>query len=170
MPVSVQLNVLGGFSLDTEGRKIPVLPRKARALLSFLAVQRRGPTTREFIGELLWSDRASEQVRHSLRQTLAVLRKSFSNTDVVVSREGSLQLGSAVHTDVSRLFALSANSDPARLRMAVESYTGPLLDGFPPVSKDFDDWLVLTRANLETEVINSLAQLADTSTRSGDVQ
>jgi DNA-binding SARP family transcriptional activator/TolB-like protein len=168
MPVS--LSIFGGFNLRVEGQKAPVLPRKARALLAFLAVQREQPVTREFVGELLWSDRGNEQVRHSLRQTLAVLRKSVGEQELVIGRDGALALGNGIQTDVSHLLELSSNSGRVQFQAAVDAYSGPLLDGFPPVSKDFDDWLSIMRAKFEATILKVLARLADSSTKAGDTQ
>jgi DNA-binding SARP family transcriptional activator/TolB-like protein len=170
MPGSVRLNIMGGFSLQVEGGNTPVLPRKARALLSYLTIHAGRAVPREAVGELLWSDRGSEQVRHSLRQTLAVIRKDFEDCNVIISRDGALVLASSVQSDVAPLLQLSASSNLAEMHKAAEAYAGPLLDGFPPVSKDFDDWLTLTRAKLEVTALKVMAQLADAATKSGDRQ
>ena len=170
MPAPVRLLILGGFQLSLEGREVAELPRKARALLAYLAVHQDRQTTRETAGELLWSDRGPEQVRHSLRQTLAVLRKLFRDRELVRARDGALFLSGDVESDAGRLLQLTADSDREAMRRAAEAYTGQLLDGFPPVSKDFDDWLMLTRARLETTVLRVLGRLADEATKAGDAQ
>src|SRR5258708_6067601 len=138
MPLAVFLNILGGFNLHLEDREAPVLPRKTRALLAYLATQQGRPVMREAVAELLWSDRGSEQVRHSLRQALGDLRKHFRDRDVVLTVDRGLVLADDIQCDVSGLLRLTPDSDRAARQRAADAYAGPLLDGFPPVSKDFD--------------------------------
>ena len=63
-----------------DGRELHQLPRKADALPALLALQPGRPIAREMIADFLWTDRGPEQARHSLRQTLLVLRRSVATT------------------------------------------------------------------------------------------
>ena len=74
-PVLIQL--LGGFRLSVAGREVTSLPRKAQALLAYLAMQDGRPVSRETVSDLLWTDRGATQARHSLRQTLLVTRREL---------------------------------------------------------------------------------------------
>ena len=47
-------------------------------------------------------------------------------------------------------------------------YRGPLLDGFPPVSPEFDDYLNTMRRALETDVLEALGRIADDTADGGD--
>jgi DNA-binding SARP family transcriptional activator len=77
-----QLLLLGDFVLiDPNGRSIDVPTRKNRALLAILALSSGRRVTRERICGLLWSDRAEEQARSSLRQSLAALRKELGGDE-----------------------------------------------------------------------------------------
>ena len=113
MPSSIYLSILGGFSLRVDGQEASALPRKARALLAYLAVQRDRPVSREAVGELLWSDRGEDQVRHSLRQTLAVSRKIFRGRDLVLSRDGALSLADDIAIDADPCCKVDVDEVPA---------------------------------------------------------
>lgn len=88
---SVLIQVLGGFRLTVAGRVVSSLPRKAQALLAYLAVQDGRPATRDTVSDLLWTDRGAEQARHSLRQTLLVLRRELP--DVIGGMRGRWRSG-----------------------------------------------------------------------------
>jgi DNA-binding SARP family transcriptional activator len=75
-----ELRLLGPLSLAIDGRELYQLPRKADALLALLALQPGRPVARETVADFLWTDRGPEQARHSLRQTLLVLRRSMAMT------------------------------------------------------------------------------------------
>src|SRR5215204_723422 len=168
MPEAVRLDVFGGFGLSIGDRTALALPRKTRALLAYLAAHPDRQMSREGVGELIWSDRAPEQARQSLRQTLTVLRKHFHGQEIIVVSDGSLTLGPGVVCDVARLVRLSRSSGDAEIHQAVEGYAGPLLDGFPPVSRDFDDWLTLMRAKFESQVLDLFARLGDMAAAAAD--
>jgi hypothetical protein len=72
-----EVRLLGALSLAIDGRELHQLPRKADALLALLALQPGRPMARETVADFLWTNRAPEQARHSLRQTLLVLRRSL---------------------------------------------------------------------------------------------
>src|SRR3954469_1484614 len=62
----VELRLLGPFALRTGGRTVRSLPRKAQALLAYLAMQRQRTVPREQLAELLWGRSGDEQARRSL--------------------------------------------------------------------------------------------------------
>jgi DNA-binding SARP family transcriptional activator/Tfp pilus assembly protein PilF len=164
----IHIEVLGGFRLSVNGENGPTLPRKSRAMLAYLSVQRDRAASREAVGELLWSDRGADQTRHSLRQALVDLRRHFADDEIIAARDGRLELASDVSCDASVLLALTVNSTPEAMRSAAEAYGGKLLDGFPPISRDFDDWLPPMRARLENTVLDALVRLARAATEKGD--
>ena len=101
LAVPVHLTLLGGFALSVGGAAAPTLPRKTRALLTLLALQRGRAMEREAVGECLWPDRGAEQVRHSLRQALTELRRLLAPHDLVTARAGLLSLAPAVEVDAA---------------------------------------------------------------------
>src|SRR4029450_8413845 len=76
---SLHLTLLGSFGARLgDGRVIPVRRRKARALLAYLALKPGAQQSREKLIALLWGDAEPGQSRHSLRQTLTVLRRDLA--------------------------------------------------------------------------------------------
>jgi DNA-binding SARP family transcriptional activator/TolB-like protein len=159
MTEPAHLNVLGAFRLCVGGNEVPMLPRKVRALLAYLAMQRGQRVIRDAVGELLWSDRGAEQVRHSLRQALGDLRRHVPECHLVISQEGTLKLADRTGCDATLVLQLSPSSDRTAMRAAVDAYSGPLLSDFPSISRDFDGWLSSMRSRLESLVLDALDRL-----------
>ena len=67
MPPRLSLKLLGGFRAEVGSRQVS-LPRKARALLAYLALSPPGPHSRPKPAGLLWGNTTEEQARNSLRQ------------------------------------------------------------------------------------------------------
>ena len=167
----VSLTLLGGFTLRVGGREVASIPRKARALLAYLAMQDGKPVSRETISDLLWTDRGVEQARHSLRQTLLVLRRELRDAgeDLIRSEDGVLSFRpEAVATDVGRFRVLARSRERADLAEAAELYAGPLLARFQPVAADFDDWVDRTRGEIAEVSLDVLGRLADCCLAAGD--
>src|SRR3954467_1521791 len=67
--VGLALRLLGEFEArDNAGRLVTIGARKTRALLAVLALASSNWVLRDRICRLLWSDRADEQARSSLRR------------------------------------------------------------------------------------------------------
>src|ERR1700731_124115 len=71
----LQVAVLGPFALRCRGRDIK-LPRKAQALLAYLALQQGQPVSRERLAYLLWPDHSDAQPRHGVRNCLFDIRRA----------------------------------------------------------------------------------------------
>lgn len=168
MKVGVRLSVLGGFGLQVDGQDGPPLPRKTRALLAVLAVDRGRPMARERVAELLWPNSGPKQIQGSLREALYSLRRPLRGHEVVVSHDGALALGEDVATDVEEFQRQALAEDLASLHRAVRAYRGPLLAGFPHVEEDFADWLTTSRADLERKALAVLERVGDLCTAGGD--
>ncbi len=167
----VSITLLGGFTLRVGGKEMTSIPRKARALLAYLAMQDGKPVSRETMSDLLWTDRGVEQARHSLRQTLLVLRRELRDAgeDLIRSEDGVLSFRpEAVATDVGRFRVLAGSRDRADLAEAAELYAGPLLARFQPVAADFDDWVDRSRGEVEEISLDVLGRLADSCMAAGD--
>ncbi len=168
MSVPISLRVLGGFFLTVAGREVTLLPRKAQALLAYLAMQDGRSVTRESVSDLLWPTRGVEQARHSLRQTLLVLRRDIPDGIGNDPRMLGIVPG-VVETDIGRFRLLSRSTERAELAEAAEAYGGALLNRFPPVSEDFDDWLRTSRDELTDQAIEVMRRLVDACLAAGDV-
>ena len=172
MTSPVLIRLLGGFRLSVAGREVTSLPRKAQALLAYLAIQDGRPVSRETVSDLLWTDRGARQAKASLRQNLLVTRQALRDAGAEVIDTPLRMVAfvpGIVETDVGRFRLLARASDRASLAEAAEVYAGTLLDRFPPVSGDFDDWLVTARAEVTDAAIDVLHRLTDACLAEGDV-
>ena len=75
--MGLSIGLLGPLVIESEDNGLGKIPKKARALLAFLAAQGGQAVSRERLADLLWPYQGSEQARHSLRNCLLELRKAL---------------------------------------------------------------------------------------------
>src|SRR5215475_8178464 len=75
--MGLSIGLLGPLVIESEENALGKIPKKARALLAFLAAQGGQAVSRERLADLLWPYQGSEQARHSLRNCLLELRKAL---------------------------------------------------------------------------------------------
>ena len=75
--MTLSISILGPLVIESGDCRLGKVPKKARALLAFLAAQAGQPVSRERLADLLWPYQGSEQARHSLRNCLLELRKAL---------------------------------------------------------------------------------------------
>jgi DNA-binding SARP family transcriptional activator len=75
--MSLSISLLGPLVIKSDECRLDKLPKKARALLAFLAAQNGQAVSRERLADLLWPYQGSEQARHSLRNCLLEMRKTL---------------------------------------------------------------------------------------------
>jgi len=140
--------MLGGWSL-TGSTDLPLPTRKDRQLLAYLAAQNGRPQSREKLASLLWADRAEEQARDSLRQSLAALRRAFRTVglDPVISDRTTVCLDlSLIAVDMVTFAAGCTTSVPSAALAGL--YRGPFLDGLDTSTPDFEQWVTQERHHL----------------------
>ena len=145
-----KLVLFGGWSLTgPDGSDLTLPTRKDRQLLAYLAAQHARPHSREKLASLLWSDRAEEQARDSLRQSLAALRRTFRAVGVDALKtdrnEASLD-PSALSTDVVTFAAGCIGSVPSAA--LAQLYRGPFLEGLEASTPEFERWVTQERQRL----------------------
>lgn len=69
-------------------------------------------------------------------------------------------LSGSIKTDVGEFRALAGSPARSDLAVAAQVYTGPLLDQFPSVAADFDQWLERARSDLTNSAIEMLVRLS----------
>jgi TolB-like protein/cytochrome c-type biogenesis protein CcmH/NrfG len=132
----LRLTLYGSFSVaSATGAEIALKSRKARAMLSFLALSPGNSRSREEIMALLWSDRGEAQARASLRQVLTGLRKDLGEDFMAALRITD----DAVSLDPDRVVVEDANGGEE------------LLAGFHLHDPAFEDWLRDERLRQEEE-------------------
>jgi DNA-binding SARP family transcriptional activator len=76
--MALTIGLLGALVIESDDCRLGKVPKKARALLGFLAAQQGGQAvSRERLADLLWPYQGSDQARHSLRNCLLELRKAL---------------------------------------------------------------------------------------------
>ena len=158
------ISLLGRFELRVCGREVTNIPRKARALLAYLAMQDGGSVPREAVADLLWTDRGAEQARHSLRQTLLVLRRELRDAGGEVIRNDDRTLAfipGMVTADTDRLSRLAGSREQDDLAEAAQLCTRPFLAGFPTIAAEFDDWLTQVRGRMTETAADVLERLIE---------
>jgi DNA-binding SARP family transcriptional activator/TolB-like protein/Tfp pilus assembly protein PilF len=164
------LQLLGEFALKRAGEFVDLPHRKDRLLLSFLCLQSGRPVSRDKLAGLLWADRAEEQARGSLRQSLAALRATFgedADNVVVAGRDSVTVKQSGLHIDVEDFERAAV--DISTLAGASRLYPGPLLDGFDSPSPEYGQWLLPERQRLEDLAASVVERLAKVETSSQDL-
>ncbi|QIG47236.1 hypothetical protein G5V57_05535 [Nordella sp. HKS 07] len=144
------LQLLGGFALKRGGEPVDLPHRKDRSLLGFLCLNSDRPVSRDKLAGLLWADRAEEQARGSLRQSLAALRAVFgedSDNVLLAGRDSVSVKPAGLCCDVEAFERAAA--DMATLADAPGLYSGPLFDGCEAPSLDYEQWLAPERQRLE---------------------
>src|SRR5215470_8510626 len=156
----LRLKVLGGFEARSgSGQPIDIATRKTRALLAYLAVPAGRSHTRDKLTGLLWSDRADQQARNSLRQALTELGRILADIDpspLVKGRDTLALDPEAVVVDAVLFERLAASRDADDLRRAADLYAGDLLEGFGLRDAAFEDWLRHERQRYRDMMITGL--------------
>jgi TolB-like protein len=156
------LNLLGGFELrPREGPPIALSTKTGQALLAYLALMQGQRHSRDKLAALLWEDRPDQQARSSLRQTLAVLRKSLpiDASWINTGGDGVALEGGAFETDAARFDSLALQGSAESLSEAATLYKGDLLQGFQLRSEGFADWLRSERERIHTRAVEVLTKL-----------
>lgn len=144
----VRMRLWGDFSVtDSMGKVITPRGRKARALLAWLALHPGRPISRERICGLLWGNRAEEQARASLRQTLFEL-KPFT-----IGPEPLLHVGRShisldpnrLQTDLDGLDDAARCQDGAAFARLHPDHGEHFLNNLNDIDSSFDDWLAIER-------------------------
>ncbi|MEM7031314.1 MAG: BTAD domain-containing putative transcriptional regulator [Chloroflexota bacterium] len=166
MTDSLQISSLGKLIISTNGIPISNLPRKAEALLVYLATTRQ-PQSREHLAGLLWPEYQQGRAAQSLRVLLSRLRQSYE--PYLVIRRQDIELHTRyVDFDVWHLEAgLENNASPivskdeaSTLAQLLSYYeTDFLADFVLSDSQPFEEWVFLERERLRLEVIKAFDRL-----------
>ena len=147
-----RLRILGEPSGIGRGEDdINLASRKSLALLTYLALNRHQPPSRDRLIDLFWGERFEQQARQSLRQAVYGLRRALDVDGInpIVTAGETVTLEPALITvDVWEFERLAASDSPADLEAAAALYRGPLLANLRLRESSFNEWLDLERARL----------------------
>ncbi|HEU0012815.1 MAG TPA: BTAD domain-containing putative transcriptional regulator [Longimicrobium sp.] len=139
--------------------------RRRIALLAILAVARRRPVGRERLIGLLWPEHPADAARHTLSESLYVLRKEMGDGAFVAAGDDLALSPEVVATDVG---AFEEALEEGRLEDAVAAYGGPFLDGFyVSDAQEFGHWVDGERDRLARAYAQALETLAERAEAEG---
>jgi class 3 adenylate cyclase/tetratricopeptide (TPR) repeat protein len=161
----LRVRLLGDLAIEVDGTAVePPASRRARALLGWLALDRRmHPRSR--LAARFWPDVLDESARTSLRSALSALRRALgpdSERYLLATRdEVGFADGSLVWTDVAEFERCVEEN---RLQDALAISGGELLFGLE------DDWVYERRDDHRDRLAGVLARLAAGAEQDGDLQ
>jgi DNA-binding SARP family transcriptional activator/TolB-like protein/Tfp pilus assembly protein PilF len=162
--MGLSIGLLGALVIESEEGGLGKIPKKARALVGYLAAQGGQAVSRERLADLLWPYQGSEQARHSLRNCLLELRKALgaNAAQYLVSDFAHCRVRD-VAVDVDRFERLSRSPQRAEVQAAADLYRGEFLADFHIDSEPFQEWLAAERDRALALVCDVLQRLTATS-------
>lgn len=169
----IKLSLLGPFGVRIGSRALTGLPKKAQALLAFVALHTGRPIPRERLATLLWADSGNEQARRSLRECLVALRSALGlgAANLLATEGGSvcLSLSQNVEIDVRRFESLARSTTIVDLEAAAAYYRDEFLHGLQIGSEPFADWMLIERRRLSALMSDVWYRLAAAHAEAGGV-
>ena len=174
----LELFLLGSYQIKLDHQPITgIKTDKARALLAYLAEERKRSHRRQVLAGLLWPDFPESSARESLRHALANLRQVLGdehNPNPFILVDGdTLQFNplSDFWLDVAVFEGLAASTSDISsssgatleiLESAIFLYHGSFLEGFTlKDSPDFDNWTYVLRERYQGIASTILEKLAN---------
>jgi TolB-like protein/Tfp pilus assembly protein PilF len=158
--MALRVHLLGIPSLrsDVTGEELELSTRRARGLVYMLAARPRLSLTRRQLAHAMWPDRGEDQSRASLRQALSDARRALRGCDVELSGDQDHVVLEPEHVwvDLHAFDAALRAGTADALREAMSLYRGPFLEGFPPLTDPFDDWVFHERQRLTELFLGAL--------------
>ena len=159
----VALTLLGSWSLEVKGTKIPITS-SAKRLIVLLAL--KGGQRRAYVAGTLWPDVPEKRALTRLRGLLWSLRRQCEH--LLDSSEDSVALAPGVVVDVRRLLAVArrviagaVSEEELTEQLKILAEPAELLLGW------YDDWVLVERDRINELRIRALECLAEQLLRSG---
>jgi DNA-binding SARP family transcriptional activator len=167
--MTLSISILGPLAIESDDRRLGKVPKKARALLAFLAAQGGQLVSRERLADLLWPYQGSEQARHSLRNCLLELRKALGAGAVshLVADFANCRIQDVV-SDLDTFERMSRSQHRSELQAAADLYRGEFLADFDINSEPFQEWLAAERDRTLAIICDVLHRLTVQQDASGD--
>ena len=159
----LRLELIGDFKLlDANGQPVEISARKGRALLAIVALSPSGSVSRQRLANLLWGDRADEQARGSLRQTLSSLRRDLAAIDahLLSSDDENVAIDlKRISSDIADFRRLALSDDLADLRTAMRLWRGDPLANIAVHASELQEWIGEQRSQLHAAYVEVLERL-----------
>ena len=166
----LHIRLLGGCTLEQNGRPLALPYDKVRALLAWLVLEAQRPVSRAQVADMLWPDVDPEDARANLRHALHSLKRALgSNAGIIqADRQSLCFLSRGIRVDVLE-FLDGATARPPGWRLAL--YQGEFmqdvhLEGCPVWQEWCDSW----RQRLHTDARQQLANLSHEQLSNGQWQ
>jgi len=175
MDKRLAIHCLGAFSVTLADVELSGFESdKARALLAYLATESDRPHHRERLAGLLWPDFDDKSARTNLRRVLSNVRQVIgdrtSDKPALIVAGQTVQLNAAhVWVDIQVFQEKIASENLAQLEEAVDLYNDHFLGTLAIKDSDlFEEWLTLTRSQLQQQMMHTLQRLIEAYERQGD--
>jgi DNA-binding SARP family transcriptional activator/TolB-like protein len=167
--MALSIGVLGCLTIEVDGERLGKTPRKARALLAYLAAQGGRAVSRERLADLLWPYQGTDQARHSLRNCLLELRKALGESaEIHLGTDFSTCRLLAAEVDLDRFEKLARSQQTHDLKAAADLYRGEFLADFIVDSEPFQEWLTAERDRTLDLACGVLQQLSAKQDAAGE--
>ena len=170
MSGKLALRLLGNIEITLDGEPVTgFVSAKAQALLCYLAVTGR-PHPRPSLAGLLWGEKSEEAALGNLRKAISNLRRLVGGHLLVTRQTVSFDRTAPYWLDVEEFRRLLDGHAPLHnLRRAAELYRGDFMVGlYVRGAPDFEEWVLLTRARLQTQAMEAFQRLTAHHARRGE--
>ncbi len=167
----LRIELLGSPRAFDDGKPVSVSRRRVRAVLYYLAAERR-PVSRATLAWMLWPDKAPATANRNLSIHLSYLKNALSE-DIVDAAAGDIALSPAVESDMEEFFKLSATGSEDDIIAAHRLFRGAFLEGFSlKEAEPFERWIKTERTRwserrcavtLQTATILESREIYDTA-------
>jgi DNA-binding SARP family transcriptional activator len=164
----LSISVLGPLVIGADGARALKMPRKARALLAYLAMHNGERVPRDRLADLLWPYQDTEQTRHSLRNCLLEVRKASASARDWLGTDFVHCWLTGVTLDVTRFELQHRSVDRLELREACAVYCGEFLQGFELQSEPWGEWVADMRGRLQDNMVAALTRLSELCSADGE--
>ncbi|MEM7033059.1 MAG: tetratricopeptide repeat protein [Chloroflexota bacterium] len=158
---------LGPVSIHKDGQPLKQFrSQKEAALLIYLAHTGESHS-RDFVADLLWESRSTQQALSNLRTVLTRLRKQagesllVSRKSLALTSESQQQVDSATLLQTLATFTAVESAEKAQaLQTSLDAYQGHFLaDFYLADAPQFDKWVLSTREHIRRQVIAAYDKL-----------
>ncbi len=157
-PTRLDVTTVPRLELTLAGTPLPIVSRKARALVAYLAISDQVETRERLVG-LFWSETPEEKARASLRQVIHEIREAFRAADFDGFRidKRSLSLDrTRLTVDLRDIIAAADNGHAHPKLVDTARLPETLLQDYDNVDPAFRTWLQAKRQTLQDRLLRGL--------------